>query len=115
LAEKQRAIAFPRGPPYREGMPSNRTELQALKNLIADASLTLETTPDLPQNRTASCREALRAAMALVNDLIDQQRMTPAAALGKKGGATTAKRGSEYFRQLSAKRKTRAGGRPPKS
>ncbi len=96
-------------------MPSNRTELLALKNLIADASLTLETTPDLPQNRTASCRESLAAALALVDDLIKQSRMAPAAVLGKKGGTTTAKRGSEYFRQLAAQRKTRGGGRPPKN
>jgi hypothetical protein len=33
---------------------------------------------------------------------------------GKIGGKQTAKRGPEYFRQLQAKRTTRAGGRPPK-
>jgi hypothetical protein len=42
-----------------KGMPIDRASLEALRNLIADASLTLETTPDLPQNRTASCRGPL--------------------------------------------------------
>ena len=57
----------------------------------------------------------LSAALSLTDDLLSQDRMKPAAILGKKGGTTTAKRGSEYFRQLAAKRKTRAGGRPKKN
>ena len=32
--------------------------------------------------------------------------------MGRKGGKKTAERGPEYFRQLAAMRKTRAGGRP---
>jgi hypothetical protein len=95
-------------------MPSDRDSLLALRDLIADTYLTLETTPDLPQNRTAHCRENLRAALALADDLIKQQRVTPASVLRRKGGNTTAQRGSEYFRQLAAKRTTRAGGRPRK-
>jgi hypothetical protein len=35
-----------------------------------------------------------------------------AVALGRKGGKVTAKRGSEYFRQLSLSRKNPSGGRP---
>ncbi len=92
-------------------MASSRSELQTLKNLISEIDLILETT-SLPQNRTARSRELLGAALALTDDLLSQDRMKPAAILGKKGGAETAKRGSEYFRQLAAKRKTRAGGRP---
>ena len=95
-------------------MASSRTELQALKNLISEVDLILETTP-LPQNRTARSRELLSAALSLTDDLLSQDRMKPAAILGKKGGTTTAKRGSEYFRQLAAKRKTRGGGRPTQS
>jgi len=96
-------------------MPSDRNSLQALKNLISEADLILETTPDLPQNRTASCREALQAALALADDLLRQQRMTPAAVMGRKGGSTTARRhGSEHYRQMAAARKNRAGGRPRK-
>ena len=95
-------------------MPSSRTELQALRNLISEADLILETTPPLPQNRTAAARDNLRTALALVDDLIGQTRMNAAAVLGKKGGASIAKRGPDYFRQLAAKRKTRGGGRPRK-
>jgi hypothetical protein len=53
-------------------MPIERASLEALRDLIADAKLTLETTPDLPQNRTASCRESLTAALALAEDLLRQ-------------------------------------------
>jgi hypothetical protein len=96
-------------------MPSDRASLLALKNLIADTDLILETTPDLPQNRTACCRENLRAALALTDDLLKQQRMTPAAVLGHKGGSITSQRhGLEHYRQMAAARKTRAGGRPRK-
>ena len=94
-------------------MASSRTELQALKNLISEVDLILETTP-LPQNRTARSRDLLNTALALTDDLITQTKMSPAAVLGRKGGSTTAKRGSEYFRQLAAKRKTQAGGRSKK-
>jgi hypothetical protein len=34
---------------------------------------------------------------------------------GRKGGTRTAERGPDYFRQIAAMRKTRAGGRPKKS
>jgi len=96
-------------------MASDRASLVALRDLIADTDLTLETIPDLPQNRTAHCRENLRAALALVDDLIKQQRMTAAAVLGHKGGSTTAKRlGVEHYRKMAAARKTRGGGRPRK-
>jgi hypothetical protein len=56
-------------------MASDRASLVALRELIADTDLTLETIPDLPQNRTAHCRENLRAALALADDLIKQQRI----------------------------------------
>jgi hypothetical protein len=96
-------------------MASDRASLVALRDLIADTDLTLETIPDLPQNRTAHCRENLRAALALADDLIKQQRMTAAAVLGHKGGSTTAKRlGVEHYRKMAAARKTRGGGRPKK-
>jgi hypothetical protein len=82
--------------------------------MISEVDLILSTT-DLPQGRTPRSRELLSAALALTDDLIRQTTTKNAAALlGHKGGSTTAKRGSEYFRQLAAKRKTRAGGRPRK-
>lgn len=96
-------------------MPSDRSSLLALRELIADADLALETTPDLPQNRAAHCRENLRAALALADDLLKQQRMTPAAAMGHKGGSATARKfGAEHYRKMAAARKTRGGGRPRK-
>jgi hypothetical protein len=96
-------------------MASDRSSLLALKNLIADADLILETTPPLPENRTAAARESLRAALALTDDLLKQGKMTPAAALGHKGGsATSRKLGADHYRRMAAARKTRGGGRPRK-
>lgn len=109
---KQRALAFRSHQPYRRGMPSYRTELRSLRNLISEAD-SLVSTASLPENRTARCREVLRSALALTDDLLTQS--TPsglARQLGAKGGRTTAKKGSEYFRQLAAKRTTFGGGRP---
>jgi len=96
-------------------MPSDRSSLVALRDLIADTDLTLETIPDLPQNRTAHCRENLRAALALADDLIKQRRKNAAEVLGHKGGATTAKRhGAEHYRKMAEARKVHGGGRPRK-
>jgi hypothetical protein len=95
-------------------MPSDRSSLQALRNLIEETDSILETTPDLPQNRTARCRENLKTALALTDDLLKQARLKAAVVMGHKGGSTTAQRGPDYFRELAAKRKTKAGGRPRK-
>jgi len=94
-------------------MTSTRKELATLKSLLMEAELILSTT-ELPEGRAVRCRDLLRAALALTHDLLNGAKMPAAAALGRKGGSQTAKRGSEYFRQLAAKRKTRAGGRPRK-
>jgi hypothetical protein len=97
-------------------MPSDRSSLQTLKRLISEVDLLLDTTTPLPENRTVRCRELLEAAAALTNDLLATAKpgKSAAAILGSKGGNAIAKRGSEYFRQLAAKRTTRAGGRPRK-
>jgi hypothetical protein len=92
---------------------SQRKELTALKTLLSETDLILSTT-ELPENRTPRCRELLHAALALTDDLLSHSKQTAAVALGRKGGSVIAKRGSEYFRQLAAKRKTKAGGRPIK-
>jgi len=93
--------------------PSNR-EFHALRNLISEVDLILSTT-ELPEGRTKRCRELLKSAIALTEDFIEQASLSPAAAMGHKGGSATAKRfGPDHFRQLAAKRKTRAGGRPRK-
>ncbi len=94
--------------------PSTR-ELHALRNLISEADLILETTPPLPENRTTAARDLLRSAIALVEDFIEQSKYSPASVLGQKGGNVTAlKHGPDYYRQIAAQRKTRAGGRPKK-
>jgi hypothetical protein len=93
-------------------MASTRQELTALRNLISEAHLILSTT-DLPEGRAVRSQELLVSAMALADDLLASAK-APAAALGRKGGAVTAQKGSEHFRQLAAMRKTRAGGRPRK-
>jgi hypothetical protein len=94
-------------------MPSSRTELNALRNLITEADLILETSPALPQNRTGAARENLRAALAITNDLIEQSRLTPAVVLGSKGGSRTSQKfGPDHYRKMAAARKTRGGGRP---
>jgi hypothetical protein len=56
----------------------------------------------------------LRAALALTDDLISQSKLSAASVMGRKGGAAMAKRGSDYFRKLAARRKTHGGGRPRK-
>ncbi len=95
-------------------MPSsNKRELQSLRKLISETDHILATT-DLPQNRTARCRELLSAALALTDDLLSQAKLPAAAVLGAKGGSVTAQKGSDYFRKLAARRKHRRGGRPPK-
>ncbi len=99
--------------PYRELM-SQRKEFAALKNLISETDQILATTPELPENRTARCRELLRSALALTDDLLKQAKLPAAATLGRKGGSVTAQRGSDYFRKLAARRKTHGGGRPRK-
>jgi hypothetical protein len=94
-------------------MASERTELRALRNLISEAELVIATA-ELPQGRGTRALELLQSALALTDDLIGQAKLAPAVMMGRKGGASIAKRGPEYFRQLAAKRKTRAGGRPRK-
>jgi hypothetical protein len=95
-------------------MASIRNELSALKNLISETDAILATLPPLPENRTARCRELLSSALALTDDLLKQAKTPSAVALGRKGGSVIAKRGSDYFRKLAAKRKTHGGGRPRK-
>jgi hypothetical protein len=92
-------------------MPRPPKQLGVLRSLIAEADLLLTTSP-LPENRSGRAHELLTTALAIVDDL-DRGAKNPAASLGAKGGnATALKLGSEHFRQLAAKRKTHAGGRP---
>lgn len=91
-------------------MPSGKTDLQALRNLIAEAEAVLSTTK-LPQSRSERAQELLGAAVKLADELL---KASPAATLGAKGGAKTAQRGPEYFRKIAGMRKKRSGGRPRK-
>lgn len=93
---------------------AKRNELATLKRIITEADHILATTELLPENRTARCRELLGTALAIANDLLNQSKLPAAAILGHKGGTVTAKRGSDYFRKLAARRKTHGGGRPRK-
>jgi hypothetical protein len=89
-----------------------RGGLKALRNLIVEANDLLATT-DLPQGRSRRASELLQAAITLAGHLL---LVSPAAALGSKGGKTTAKRMTandpEYYKRIAAMRKTQAGGRP---
>ncbi len=88
-------------------MPKNKTDLKALRNMIAEAETILTTT--LLQGRAERATELLGTAVKLADHLLSER---PAALLGAKGGKKTAERGPEYFAKIAAMRKTRAGGRP---
>jgi hypothetical protein len=91
-------------------MARKQNDLKALRKMIGEAHDILRTTI-LPEERSQRAYELLTAAVHLADTLLEE---SPAATLGAKGGKETAKRGSDYFRQIAAKRKVRAGGRPPK-
>ena len=92
-------------------MPSNKTDLRALRNMISEAETVLSTTK-LPQGRAERARELLTASVALADELLKE---SPAAMLGAKGGKKTAERGPEYFRKIAGMRKKHGGGRPRKA
>ena len=91
-------------------MASRKNDLKALRNAIAEAHDILRTTI-LPERRSERAYELLTTALALADDLLT---VNPAAALGSKGGKTTAKRGPDYFRKIAGMRKENKGGRPAK-
>jgi len=108
-------LAFARDWQHDGSMASDRASLKALKNILSEVDLILETCPPLPENRTGRSRELLRAALALVDDMAGQAGKTAGEVIGHKGGSVTARRfGADHFRKLAAMRKTRAGGRPRK-
>lgn len=79
--------------------------------MIAESRDILATT-SLPEGRAERAHELLEAAVSLADNLL---AVSPAVALGKRGGKTTAKRGPDYFRKIAAMRKHRRGGRPSQS
>lgn len=92
-------------------MATNRAQLGTLKRLLSQTDLILSNAT-FPES--ARCRELITSALALTDDLLTMDKLPAARVLGSKGGAVTAKRGSEYFRQLAAKRRSHGGGRPRK-
>jgi hypothetical protein len=88
---------------------NNKKDLKALRRMISQAELVLDTIPAHPSVNRA--KELLNVAGKLADDLAT---VNPAVALGAKGGTKTAERGPEYFKQIAAMRKTKAGGRPRK-
>ena len=91
-----------------------RSDARALKNLVDQAYLIVKSDP-IPPGGVESLRENLDAARKLAKLLLAKPEKTAAAQLGALGGKKTAERGPEYFRELAAMRKTKAGGRPRKS
>jgi len=93
-------------------MPATDRErdMLTLRNLIDEAQAVI-TMADLPADRTKRATKLLATALELADDLIAAPPLD-ASAMAKRGGDKTAQRGSEYFRQIAAKRKTKAGGRP---
>jgi len=89
---------------------TQKRDLKALRHLIGEAHDVLRTVV-LPEWRSQRAYDLLTAALSLADNLLKE---SPAAALGARGGKQTAKRGSEYFRQIAAQRKTHGGGRPRK-
>ena len=89
---------------------ARRNDLKALRNMIGEAHDILRTT-NLPERRAERAYELLTAALHLSENLLE---VSPAAALGKKGGKVTAKRGADYFRKIAAMRREHKGGRPSK-
>lgn len=82
--------------------------MHALRNLIDEAHAVVSSS-SLAEGRSKRAASLLSTALALVDDFIAQP---PAAvALGQRGGLKTAERGSEYFSEISKKRKVRSGGR----
>lgn len=91
--------------------PYRLDDLHALRNLIDEALTLIDI--ELPEGRGARAQEVLKAALALNEDLIAEPPVrAQASEIGKLGGTKTAQRGSDYFREISAQRKVRAGGRP---
>ena len=70
--------------------------------------------------RRAHDAETLEESRELVAEALQRTErltravLTAAVKRGRKGGIKTAERGPDYFRQIAAVRKTRAGGRPRK-
>jgi hypothetical protein len=86
-----------------DGM-SHKAAFEKLANCLRQA----QEAGTLDESR-ALIAEALQRVERLSKAVI-----TAAVKRGRKGGSKTAERGPDYYRQIAAMRKTRAGGRPKK-
>jgi hypothetical protein len=84
---------------------AKRTDLKALRRMIAQAETILKTT-DLPEGRAERARELLSASVKLADHLLTE---SPAAALGSKGGKVTSERmkakDPDYYKRIAGMRK----------
>lgn len=70
-------------------------------------------------NRALSAHSLEDSRLAITEAIERTERLaksvtTAAVKRGRKGGTKTAERGPDYYRQIAAMRKTKAGGRPKK-
>jgi hypothetical protein len=79
----------------------------AFEKLI-DALRRASDAPTIEESRTILADAILRT------ERLAKAVNTAAVKRGRKGGTKTAERGPDYFRQIAAMRKTKAGGRPRK-
>ena len=81
-------------------------DLKALRRMISEAHQILQTSPELPQGRTARALELLGDSVVLADYLLT---IEPAAVLGKMGGKATAKRDRSTSGRSQPCAKPRAG------
>jgi len=107
--DRRRALANWKRQVYAGLIPSTGRErdLQTLRSMIDEVHAILSTV-GLPQGRAKNAVKILRSALALTDDLIaiaNPPAQSPSPLESRLGGMKTAERGSEYFRQIAAKRK----------
>ena len=94
--------------------PSIVRDMKAVRNLINQADMALDTIPPSLKSARESVKSALMLSADLAKRLSAEAVNLNAAALGARGGTKTAERGPAYYKRISAMRKTKAGGRPRK-
>ena len=88
---------------YDEGMPIDRASLLTLRKLIAKTPTPPERSPTFLRIARPIAAIALKAALALADDISKQQRTTAAAVLGRKGGSATSRRlGADHYHKMAA-------------
>jgi hypothetical protein len=91
--------------PILSGASNTQREIAAVLALLQSATEASDLTV---------CKQSVVFAIKRLKRHGERLEQT-ASKLGAKGGKKTAERGPDYFRQIAAMRKTRAGGRPKKA